>query len=358
MAGIQIAIDRGGTFTDVHASIPGREDVILKVLSVDPANYSDAPTEGVRRVLEMATGKHHPRGQPLDTSPIERIRMGTTVGTNALLERKGARSALLITKGFKDLLRIGNQSRPDIFDLRVAKSELLYQSVIEVDERVTLEGYSENPAPESIEVEQDSFLHVGQTAEIVRVLRTPNLDEVRVSLQKLWFEGYRSLSIVFLHSYLFPDHEKQVGELARAMGFSTVESSALQPMIRAVPRGMSATADSYLTPVIKAYIDSISNNFKGGLAANGLRCEFMQSDGGLVDFRSFSGLRSILSGPAGGVVGYAQTTWDHVQRKPVVGFDMGGTSTDVSRYAGTYEHVFETTTAGVSIQSPQLDIIT
>ncbi|EFX01321.1 hydantoinase [Grosmannia clavigera kw1407] len=326
--GIQISIDRGGTFTDIHASVPGRDDIVLKVLSVDPANYSDAPTEGVRRVLELVTGRPHPRGQPLDTSPIARIRMGTTVGTNALLERKGARSALLITKGFRDLLHIGNQARPDIFDLTVARPELLYQSVVEVDER------------------------------LVRVLRTPDLEAVRASLEQLWLQGFRSLSVVLLHSYLYPLHEQQLGALAREMGFSVVESAAVQPMMKVVPRGMSATVDAYLTPIVRAYIDSISANFQGGLAAEGLRCEFMQSDGGLVDFRRFGGLASILSGPAGGVVGYAQTSWDADARKPIIGFDMGGTSTDCSRFAGTYEHVFETTTAGISIQSPQLDIIT
>ncbi|CAG9940385.1 unnamed protein product [Clonostachys rosea f. rosea IK726] len=358
MSGVQISIDRGGTFTDVHASVPGQDDIILKVLSVDPANYNDAPTEGVRRILEIITGKPQPRGQPLDTTPIERIRMGTTVGTNALLERKGAKSALLITKGFKDLLRISNQSRPKIFDLTVETPELLYQSVVEVDERITLEGYSENPYPEEIDVASDSELCLGQTGEVVRVLQKPDLTAVRGSLQSLWDQGYRSLSIVFLHSYVYPEHEKQVGALALEMGFSAVESAALQPMIKAVPRGTSATADAYLTPIIKSYIDSISANFQGGLEAEGLRCDFMQSDGGLVDYKSFSGLKSILSGPAGGVVGYAQTSWDDDQRKPVIGFDMGGTSTDCSRFAGTYEHVFETTTAGVSIQSPQLDIIT
>ncbi len=358
MSGIQISIDRGGTFTDVHASVPGQEDIILKVLSVDPANYSDAPTEGVRRILGRVTGKSFPRGVPLDTSAIERIRMGTTVGTNALLERKGARSALLVTKGFRDLLRIGNQARPKIFDLTVETPELLYQSVVEVDERVTLEGYSENPYPEDIDPSSDSCLHVGQTGEVVRVLQAPDLSAVKKSLQKLWDDGYRSLSICFLHSYVFPQHEQVVGSLAREMGFSAVESASLQPMIKAVPRGTSATVDAYLTPIIRSYIDSISANFQGGLAAEGLRCDFMQSDGGLVDFRAFSGLKSILSGPAGGVVGYAQTSWDEEQKKPIIGFDMGGTSTDCSRFAGTYEHVFETTTAGVSIQSPQLDIIT
>lgn len=358
MSGVQISIDRGGTFTDVHASVPGKEDIILKVLSVDPANYSDAPTEGVRRVLEIVTGKPHPRGQPLNTAPIERIRMGTTVGTNALLERKGARSALLVTRGFRDLLRIGNQARPKIFDLAVETPELLYQDVVEIDERVTMMGYSEDPYPQEIDVASDPSLHVGVTGEVVRVLRKPDLSIVRESLQKLWDDGYRSLAIIFIHSYVYPEHEQQVGALAREMGFSAVESAALQPMIKAVSRGTSATADAYLTPIIKSYIDSISANFEGGLAAEGLRCDFMQSNGGLVDFRSFSGLKSILSGPAGGVVGYAQTSWDEDRKKAVIGFDMGGTSTDCSRFAGTYEHVFETITAGVSIQSPQLDIIT
>ncbi|EMD87162.1 hypothetical protein COCHEDRAFT_1114361 [Bipolaris maydis C5] len=358
MTGVQISIDRGGTFTDVYASVPGKKDIVLKVLSVDPANYSDAPTEGVRRVLEIVTGEPHPRGQPLNTAPIERIRMGTTVGTNALLERKGARSAVLVTQGFKDLLRISNQSRPKIFDLTVATPELLFQDVVEVDERITLEGYSENPYPEYIDISSDPALHVALTGEVIRILRKPDLVAVRESLQRLWDLEYRSLSIIFLHSYLYPYHERQVGAVARDMGFSVVESAALQPMIKAVPRGMSATADAYLTPIIKSYIDAISANFEGGFAAEGLRCDFMQSDGGLVNFRSFSGLKSILSGPAGGVVGYAETSWDADRKKAVIGFDMGGTSTDCSRFAGTYEHVFETTTAGVSIQSPQLDIIT
>ncbi|KAL5614169.1 hypothetical protein BROUX41_000007 [Berkeleyomyces rouxiae] len=358
LGGVRISIDRGGTFTDVHASIPGRDDIILKLLSVDPANYKDAPTEGIRRILETVSGQSLPRGQPLDLALVERIRMGTTVGTNALLERKGARSALFITKGFKDLLRIGTQSRPKIFDLTVELPELLYQSVVEVDERITLEGYTENPHPMAIDVTADPQLIQGQSGEIVRILKTPNVLDVTRDLQRIWDEGYRSISVVLLHSYVFPQHEKLVGDLARAMGFLVVESATLQPMIKAVSRGMSATADAYLTPIIKSYIDSISDNFIGGLGSSDSRCEFMQSDGGLVDFRNFGGLRSVLSGPAAGVVGYAQTTYDKTENKPVIGFDMGGTSTDCSRFAGTYEHVFETTTAGVSIQSPQLDINT
>jgi len=356
---IRISIDRGGTFTDVHASIPEREDIIIKLLSVDPANYEDAPTEGIRRILELATGEPHPRGQLLDLLHIDAIRMGTTVATNALLERKGARSALLITKGFKDLLLIGNQSRPKIFDLSAAKPEVLYESVVEVDERVTLEGYTENPDQDDSHLSPDDDSIVkGVTGEYVRIIQRPEAAIVKGALETLWEQGYRSLSIVLLHSYTYPLHEQLIGDMAESMGFSVAISSSLQPMIKVVPRGMSATADAYLTPVIKDYISSVSANFRGGLASQNTRCEFMQSDGGLVDFRNFTGLKAILSGPAGGVVGYAETSWDEDERVPIIGFDMGGTSTDVSRYSGVFEHVFETTTAGVSIQSPQLDINT
>lgn len=353
---LRISIDRGGTFTDVHASVPGRGDIILKLLSVDPGNYQDAPTEGIRRVLEIATGRTLPRGELLDLTPIESLRMGTTVATNALLERKGARSALLITRGFKDLLVIGNQSRPNIFDLSVSKPDVLSEKVVEIDERVTLEGYAENQNPEPIEESEDVVR--GITGEHVRIITKPDMDAVNAQLLQLKEEGYRSISVVLLHSYTYPHHENMIGNAAIKMGFSVAVSSALQPMIKVVPRGMSATADAYLTPVIKNYIDSISSNFQGGLASKTTRVEFMQSDGGLVDFRKFSGLKAILSGPAGGVVGYAQTSYDASEKVPVIGFDMGGTSTDVSRYSGTYDHVFETTTAGVSIQSPQLDINT
>ena len=340
----------------MHASRPGHSDIILKLLSVDPANYNDAPTEGIRRVLEIATGQSLPRGQLLDLTPIEALRMGTTVATNALLERKGARSALLITRGFKDLLVIGNQARPNIFDLSVSKPDVLPEKVVEIDERITLEGYAENPHPELIQESEDVVR--GISGEYVRILRKPDMNTVKAKLQGLWDEGYRSISVVLLHSYTYPHHENLIGNAAVEMGFSVAISSALQPMIKVVSRGMSATADAYLTPVLKRYLDSISANFVGGLASRSTRVEFMQSDGGLVDFRKFSGLKAILSGPAGGVVGFAQTSWDEDERVPVIGFDMGGTSTDVSRFSGTYDHVFETTTAGISIQSPQLDIKT
>ncbi|KAK6376489.1 hypothetical protein LTS17_007084 [Exophiala oligosperma] len=351
---IRISIDRGGTFTDVHASVPGKPDIILKLLSVDPSNYQDAPTEGIRRILELATGESFPRGKPLNMAHIDRLRMGTTVATNALLERKGSKSALVTTKGFKDLLQIGNQSRPKIFDLSARKPEVLYEKVIELNERIV-------PCPQQSESHRypECRLVEGTTGEKFRILKELDMGEVSNKLQMLWQEGYRSIAVALLHSYAYPDHELRVGQLALAMGFSVALSSALQPMIKVVPRGMSASADAYLTPVIKSYIDSIESNFEGGLdSSHGCRFEFMQSDGGLVDFRSFSGLKAILSGPAAGVVGFAATSWDEHEHVPVIGFDMGGTSTDVCRFDGNFEHVFGATIAGVSIQSPQLDINT
>lgn len=351
---IRVSIDRGGTFTDVHASVPGKPDIVLKLLSVDPSNYQDAPTEGIRRVLELATGDKFPRGQPLNLRHIDRLRMGTTVATNALLERKGAKSAFLTTKGFKDLLLIGNQQRPKIFDLSAKKPGVLYEKVVEIDERIV-------PVPKGLETDRfpECQLVEGTTGEKFRVLKAPNMDHVQQVLKELWDQGYRSLAVAFLHSYACPDHERRIGDLAASMGFAVALSSKLQPMIKAVPRGMSASADAYLTPVIKNYIDSIDSNFEGGLDnSHGARFEFMQSDGGLVDFKNFSGLKAILSGPAAGVVGFAATSWDQNERVPVIGFDMGGTSTDVCRFDGNFEHVFGATIAGISLQSPQLDINT
>ncbi|MCJ1285686.1 hypothetical protein MMC26_005027 [Xylographa opegraphella] len=375
--GIRIAIDRGGTFTDCVGN-PGtgkmEDDIIIKLLSEDPANYEDAPLEGIRRLLSKFTGKEIPRGEPLDTSKIESIRMGTTVATNALLERKGEKIAMVVTKGFKHCLEIGNQSRPKIFDLAIRKPEVLYEKVVEIDERVTLEDYAEDPERHSTELDdsgspKNSDLVKGLSSEAVRILRRPSEDTVRGQLQALYDEGIRSIAVCLVHGYTYPDHEALVGRLAKEIGFSHVSlSHELMPMIKLVPRATSACADAYLTPAIKKYIAGFQAGFEGGLGtesvkkekgAKGARCEFMQSDGGLVDVDQFSGLRAILSGPAGGVVGFALTSYDPKTKTPVIGFDMGGTSTDVSRYgSGRYEHVFETTTAGVTIQSPQLDINT
>ncbi|KAJ5087100.1 hypothetical protein NUU61_008407 [Penicillium alfredii] len=351
---ITISIDRGGTFTDVHAIVPGRPDIILKLLSVDPSHYQDAPTEGIRQILERATGESHPRGQPLKLDLIGCLRMGTTVATNALLERKGARSVLFTTKGFRDLLKIGDQSRPAIFDLSMIRPGMLPEGVVEVNERVIPCHHAADSGCFS-----DSRVVEGITGETFRVVQELDLAQVRAELQRLKEQGYQSLSVALLHSFAYPNHELQIGRLAEQMGFSVTLSSKLQPMIKIVPRGMSAAADAYLTPVIKTYIDSISSSFEGGLESQqDCRFEFMQSDGGLVDFRKFSGLKAILSGPAAGVVGFAATSWDPTEQTPVIGFDMGGTSTDVSRFDGHLEHVFGSKVAGVSIQSPQLDINT
>lgn len=372
--GIRIAIDRGGTFTDCVGN-PGtgkmEDDVIIKLLSEDPSNYKDAPLECIRRLLSRFTGKEIPRGEPLDTSRIESIRMGTTVATNALLERKGEPIAMVVSKGFKDCLEIGNQSRPKIFDLAIRRPDVLYQKVVEVDERVTLEDYAEDPerTVTVLEESKDPDLVKGQSSEIVRILRRPEEAKIREQLQSLYDEGIHSIAVCLMHSYTFPDHEALVGKVAKEIGFKHVSlSHELMPMIKLVPRATSACADAYLTPAIRKYISGFEAGFEGGLGTEAVkrqkgsraaRCEFMQSDGGLVDVDIFSGLRAILSGPAGGVVGYALTSYDPKTGIPVIGFDMGGTSTDVSRYGqGRYEHVFETTTAGVTIQSPQLDINT
>jgi 5-oxoprolinase (ATP-hydrolysing) len=373
--GIRIAIDRGGTFTDCVGN-PGtgkmEDDVLIKLLSVDPSNYDDAPLEGIRRLLSRFQGKEIPRGEPLDTSSIESIRMGTTVATNALLERKGEDIAMVVTKGFKDCLEIGNQSRPNIFDLAIRKPEVLYKRVVEIDERVTLEDYAEDPTRHQTEVsdsKSDSELVKGLSGETVRVLQKPDHEQIRKQLQEVFDSGLRSIAVCLMHGYTFPEHEAAVGKIAREIGFEHVSlSHELMPMIKLVPRATSACADANLTPAIRKYIDGFQKGFAGGLGtesvkkeagSKGARCEFMQSDGGLVDVDGFSGLRAILSGPAGGVVGYALTSYDPATKTPVIGFDMGGTSTDVSRYgSGKYDHVFETTTAGVTIQSPQLDINT
>ncbi|OCH85181.1 5-oxoprolinase [Obba rivulosa] len=388
---IRICADRGGTFCDVHASYPDpanpkqRKDIVVKLLSQDPGNYKDAPTEGIRRVLEIATGEQIPRGEILNTDKIDYIRLSTTVATNALLERKGHKHALLITRGFKDLLLIGNQSRPKIFDLNIRRPPPLYSTVVEVDERVTLVGYTSDPKAEEHAVQFDEDGRVvrryrgrgwdgvgdaegpgeivrGLSGEAVRIMKRPDIEAVKEDLQRLYDEGYRSIAIVFCHSYTFPEHERQVGALAREVGFRHVsESSQLLPMIKMVPRGVSSTADAYLTPILRDYLDGFFNGFDEKLRDGRLRSprvEFMGSDGGLLDLKNFSGLKSILSGPAGGVVGYALTSWDEKRRRPIIGLDVGGTSTDVSRFAGRYEVVYETTTAGVTIQSPQLDINT
>lgn len=303
------------------------------------------------------------------------------MATNALLERKGQQHALLITKGFKvsnpchwnsrhelnacfaqDLLVIGNQSRPKIFDLNIRRPSPLYSTVVEVDERVTLIGYTSNPkatehaikfdkvgkvergyqGPDRSEEETMEEIVRGLSGEAVKIMRKPgehyipvadhlklklhpytDLELVKKDLQRLHKEGYRSLAICFVHSYTYPDHELAVGDLARSIGFTQISiSSQLLPMIKMVPRGISCTADAYLTPILRDYLDGFFGGFDEELRTGGVdtaRVEFMASDGGLLDLNNFSGLKSILSGPAGGVVGYALTSWDETEKTPIIG---------------------------------------
>ncbi|KAL4952639.1 Hydantoinase B/oxoprolinase-domain-containing protein [Aspergillus filifer] len=372
MSDIKVSIDRGGTFTDVVVIYPDGSEKVFKLLSRDPKNYQDAPIEALRRIVEEATGTTIPRGVPLDLSCIGSLRMGTTVATNALLERQGAKTALFITRGFRDLLKIGNQSRPDMFALNVKRPDLLYSKVVEVPERVTLhdstsyrrtddwQGPVDSPrdaACNDTATDSDDVV-VGLSGERIRILERLEMEETRKALEETFAEGFRSIAICFLHSYTFPEHELAVAEEAKKIGFTQVSiSSQLSPAIKMLSRANSAVTDAYLTPEIHNYLEG----FKAGVDTKSLQSvnwRIMQSDGGLVHPSKLSGLRALLSGPAGGVIGYARTCYTPDKPKAVVGFDMGGTSTDVSRYAGTLEHVFETTTAGVSVQVPQLAIST
>ena len=345
----RFSIDRGGTFTDVYAEVPGESGFrVVKLLSEDPQNYPDAPREGIRRILEEVTGKTFPK-ESFNADKIEWIRMGTTVATNALLERKGAKTTLVTTKGFRDLLQIGNQSRPKIFDLEISKLDLLYEEVVEVDERVRFVREDEKSS-------HDSGLEIveGTTGEKFAVLAKPDLAVVRQELNAVFEKGIRAVAVVFLHAYAFPEHERQIGVIAREIGFEQISlSHEVMPMVKMVARGDTTTVDAYLTPHIRNYLQSFRSGFSDNLEKTQLL--FMQSDGGLTDSGKFKGSNAILSGPAGGVVGYAVTT-DLGQ--PVIGFDMGGTSTDVSRYGDDYELVHETETAGVRIQAPQMHIKT
>jgi len=355
----RFSIDRGGTFTDVYAEVPGKPEFrVVKLLSEDPQNYPDAPREGIRRILEEVTGKAFPK-ESFSAAAVEWIRMGTTVATNALLERKGARTALVITQGFRDLLQIGNQTRPKLFDLEIRKLDLLYEQVIEVEERVRL--LQKKEAEGNREKAEDTRLEIieGTTGEQFVVLAKPDLDVIRPKLQGVYDSGIRALAVVFTHAYAVPDHEQWLGELAREIGFTQISlSHEVMPMVKMVARGDTTTVDAYLTPHIRNYLDSFRAGFSDGLESSQLL--FMQSDGGLTGADHFKGSNAILSGPAGGVVGYARTTSikNFNRQLPIIGFDMGGTSTDVSRYGTDYELTHETETAGVRIQAPQMHIKT
>jgi 5-oxoprolinase (ATP-hydrolysing) len=311
-------IDRGGTFTDVfYRANDGKKtkEGVLKLLSEDPANYEDAPAEAIKRITK-----------DYQDYKIRTIRMGTTVSTNALLERKGARTAFLTSKGFKDLLEIAYQNRPKIFDLDIKKAKQLYEIVVELDERYFL------------------------TNEVQNKL---NLESIKVELEILKKQGIESLAIAFMHSYKDPSHELKVKELALDLGFQEISLSCeLVPMIKYVTRASTTVIDAYLSPIIKRYINKFKSCFSDGLENTELL--FMKSDGSLTTPDKFRGFNSILSGPAGGVTALRSM----YQNKPLIGFDMGGTSTDVSRYDGDQNLNFDSEIEGLLLQSPQLDINT
>ncbi|MHC3389949.1 hydantoinase B/oxoprolinase family protein [Streptomyces lavendulocolor] len=312
-------IDRGGTFTDVVARRPDGHLVTRKLLSHDPGRYRDAAVAGVRLLLGLAPGEPVPAGR------IAAVRMGTTVATNALLERRGEPTVLLITEGFRDALRIAYQNRPRIFDRRILLPEAVYDRVIEVPERVDARG------------------------TVVRPLDAP---AVRERLKAAHGDGFRSAAVVLMHGHRRPDHELRVAETAREAGFTQVSCShEVSPLIKLVPRGDTTVVDAYLSPILRRYVDEVAAELAG------VRLLFMQSNGGLREAAHFRGKDAVLSGPAGGVVGMARTS-EQAGFTRVIGFDMGGTSTDVSHYAGEFERELGTQVAGVRMRAPMMSIHT
>jgi len=340
-SGYRFAIDRGGTFTDVYARLPDGSEQVLKLLSEDPANYADAPFEGIRRI--MAAAGEDTRN--LSGARIDSIRMGTTVATNALLERQGSSTLLVISSGLGDLLQIGDQSRDELFSLKPQNRTPLYTEVLEVEERI-------RPAQPG-----ETFTYTGIDGSGFMCERHPDPVLILEKLKLARSRGCESIAVVFAHAYLCPIHEQILGELAVQAGFKQISlSHAVMPIARMVPRGNTCVVDAYLTPVVMAYARSFRNSFSDKLCTTELL--FMASDGGLVPETSFCGSRALLSGPAGGVSGYAQTAYNPAKSTAVIGFDMGGTSTDVSRFDGELDLTDTCTIAGIPIQTPQLDIRT
>ncbi|MCO5760402.1 MAG: hydantoinase B/oxoprolinase family protein [Chromatiaceae bacterium] len=325
LIGWQFWIDRGGTFTDLVARRPDGRLLTHKLLSDNPALYADAALHGIRHLLGLGAQA------PIPPGIIAAVKMGTTVATNALLERKGDRTLLLITRGFRDALRIGYQNRPHLFARRIILPELLYERVAEVTERVAATG---------------------------EVLVPLDGAATRAALAEAYGAGIRALAIVFLHGYRYPDHEAQAAALAREIGFTQISvSHRVSPLPKLVGRGDTTVVDAYLSPILRRYVDQVAAQLGGEARAARPRLLFMQSHGGLADARHFQGKDSILSGPAGGLVGAARTAavagFDRI-----ITFDMGGTSTDVAHYAGDFERAFDTQVAGVRLRAPMLHIHT
>jgi 5-oxoprolinase (ATP-hydrolysing) len=328
-------IDRGGTFTDVVAQCPDGSLVVHKLLSENPDRYVDAPLQGIREILNLAPD------QPIPAEQIASIKMGTTVATNALLERKGDRTVLVITKGFGDALKIGYQNRPDIFARQIILPEMLYEQVIEASERYSATGEELIPL---------------ETAQLTQ------------SLQAAYDHGIRACAIVLMHGYRYPNHEHQIAAIARQIGFSQVSvSHQVSPLMKLVERGDTTVVDAYLSPILRRYVDRIASQIetRGSIAigdhsqpANqATKLMFMQSNGGLTDAHLFQGKDSILSGPAGGIVGAVQTSLQ-AGLNQIISFDMGGTSTDVAHYGGKYERSQSTEIAGVRLNTPMMAIHT
>ncbi len=358
----QFWIDRGGTFTDIVARRPDGRLVTKKLLSENPEGYADAAIEGIRRLLDLTPGK------PLPSEAIEAVKMGTTVATNALLERKGDRVLLIVTAGFRDALRIGNQARPRLFERRIRLPEMLYERVEEVTERIGADGSLVTPL---------------------------DLDELRPRLEQAYGDGIRAVAILCLHGYRYPEHEQHIKALSQAIGFTQISTShETSPLIKLIGRGDTTVVDAYLSPLLRRYVDQVESQLDSGVAVvrsrtpsekpnnidhpkgaipdrvtgaadkalsagstGQLRLQFMQSHGGLTDAHLFQGKDAILSGPAGGIVGAVETSRQAGFEK-LITFDMGGTSTDVAHYAGSLERSLETPVAGVRLRAPMMQIHT
>ena len=316
-------IDRGGTFTDIVGRAPDGTVTTHKLLSDNPRRYDDAAVQGIRDVLRVDPDERTPLDQ------IDTIKMGTTVATNALLERRGEPTLLVTTSGFGDVLRIGYQTRPDLFALDIRLPEMLYSEVLEVDERVDARG---------------------------KVLTPLDDKAAKRDLEQARAKGINSVAIVLLHGYRFTDHEARLARIARDIGFGQVSvSHEVSALMKIVPRGDTTVVDAYLSPILRHYVSQIDEQLRENNTAP--RLMFMQSNGGLTDAYDFHGKDALLSGPAGGVVGMVRTA-ENANLNKLIGFDMGGTSTDVSHYDGDFERAYETEVAGIRVRSPMMDINT
>ncbi len=315
----QFWIDRGGTFTDIVARDPDGRLSTHKLLSENPGRYRDAAIAGIKAMLGLALDV------PIPPGLVDCVKMGTTVATNALLERRGERTLLVVNRGFADVLRIGNQARPRLFDLDVVLPTLLYERVVEIGGRVDVDGAELEPLDEAAAI---------------------------AAFAAARGEGIAAVAIVLMHAWKYPAHEQRLAELARAAGFAQVSTSAAtSPLLRLVPRGDTTVVDAYLSPILRRYVEQVQAELQG------VRLYFMQSSGGLAEAHAFQGKDAILSGPAGGIVGAARTA-AMAGLEQIIGFDMGGTSTDVALYAGGFERAFETEVAGVRMRAPMMAINT